>query len=117
MGMNLYEKSKTSEMVTVIFGIKSIHFLLPRFFSVVESRLTSKVLGIGVKERSWDDVKTNKSGKISSISIDVSVKHSIVYTPACIESAIIEQYNSDKQLNDNCSSHTWNEEDDAFDQQ
>ena len=98
MGMNLYEKSKTSEMVTVIFGIKNIHFLSPSFFSFVESRLTSKVLGIGVKERSWDDVKTNKSGKIAAISIDVSEKQSIVYTPDCIESAIIEQYHSDMAI-------------------
>ena len=29
----------------------------------------------------------------------------------------VEQYYSEKQLNDNCSSHTWNEEDDAFHQQ
>ena len=29
MGMNLYGKVKTSEMVTFIYGIKSIHLLAP----------------------------------------------------------------------------------------
>ena len=62
-------------------------------------------------------VKTIKSGKISAIISDVPEKQSIVYTSACIESARIELYHSDKQFNDNCSSHTWNEEDDAFDHQ
>ena len=50
-----------------------------------------------------------------AISSDVSEKQSIVYTSACIESARIEQYHFDKQLNEKKSSHTWNEEDDAFD--
>ena len=40
-----------------------------------------------------------------------------MYTSACIESYIIEKYHSDRQLSDNCSSHTWNEEDDDFYQQ
>ena len=55
-------------------------------------RVTSKVLGIGAAERSWGDVKTIKYGKRSAISSNVSEKQSIVYTSACIESAIIEQY-------------------------
>ena len=54
---------------------------------------------------------------MSAISNDVSEKQSIVYTSSCIESARIEQYHSDKQLNDNCSSNTWNEEYDSFDHQ
>ena len=83
----------------------------------VACRVTIKVLGIGAAERSWGDVKTIKSGKRPAISSDVSDKQSIIYTAAYIESAIFEQYQSDKQLNDNCSSHTWNEEDDAFDHQ
>ena len=29
--IDLYRKAKTSEMVTVIYGIKHIHFLAPRF--------------------------------------------------------------------------------------
>ena len=81
----------------------------------VASRVTSKVLVIGAAESSLGDVKKIKSGKRSDISSDVLEKQSIVYTSACIESAKIEQYHSDKQLNDNFSSHTWNEEDDTFD--
>ena len=72
-------------------------------------RFTSKVLGIGAAEQSWGDVKTIKYGKRSAISSDVSEKHSIVYTSACIESTKLEQYQSDKQLYDNTSSYTWNE--------
>ena len=44
-------------------------------------------------------------------------KQIIVYTSSCIESAKIEQYYSDKNFNDHCSSDNWNEEDYAFDQQ
>ena len=80
----------------------------------VTYRVTSKVLGIGATERSWGDVKTIKSGKRSAISSDVSETQSIVYTSACIESSRIEQYQSDIQIYDNISSHTWNKEDDAF---
>ena len=68
----------------------------------VACRVTSKGLGIGAAERSWGHVKTIKSGKISAIRNDVSEKHSIVYTSACIGSDIIEQYHADKQLNGNC---------------
>ena len=74
-------------------------------------------LGIGAAQSSWGEVNTIKSGKISAIRSDVSDKQSIVYTSICIESAITDQYNYDKQLNYNCSSHTWNEQDDAFDYQ
>ena len=80
-------------------------------------RVTSKFIGIGAAERSWGDVKTIKYGKRYAIISDVPEKQSIVYTSACIESDRIEQYHSEKQLYDNCSSHTWNEEDDAFDHQ
>ena len=76
-----------------------------------------KVLSIGEAERSWGDIKTIKSDKRPAISSDVSEKQSIVYTSTCIESDRIDQYHSDKQLNDNFSSHTWNEEDDEFDHQ
>ena len=64
------------------------------------------VLGIGAAERSWGEVKTIKSGKISAISSDLSDKQIIVYTSACTESARIEQCNSNKQFNENVSSHT-----------
>ena len=93
----------------------SLHFT--KVLGFVACRVTSKVLGIGASERSWGDIKTIKSGKISDIISDVSEKQSIDYTSAGIESARIEQYQSDKQLYDNTSSHTWNEEDDAFDHQ
>ena len=56
--------------------------------------VTSKVLVIGTAERSWGDVNKIKSGKRSAIISDVSEKQSIVFTYACIESAIIEQYHS-----------------------
>ena len=71
---------------------------------------------IGAAENTWGDVKIIKFGVISTISSDVSQKQSIVYTSTFIESARIEQYHSDKQLNDNFSSRDWNEYDDAFDQ-
>ena len=74
----------------------------------VACRVTSKVLGIGSAECSWGDLNTIKSGKRSAIISDVSDKQIIVYTSACIESAKIENYHSDKQLNDNFSSHAWN---------
>ena len=83
----------------------------------VACRFTSKILEIGAAESSWIDVKTIKSGKISAISIYVSEKQSIVYTSTCIESARIEKYHSYKQMYDNFSSRTWNEEDDDFDEQ
>ena len=89
--------------------------LFTKVLGFVACRVTSKVLGVGAEERSCGDVKTIKHGKISAISSDVSEKQSFVYTYACIESARIEQYQSDKQLYENFSSHTWNEEDDAFD--
>ena len=57
----------------------------------VAHRVTSKVIGIGAVECSWGDVKTIKYGKRSAISSDVSEKQSIVYTSACIESAITEK--------------------------
>ena len=61
------------------------------------------------------DLNIIKYGEFSAISSDISKKQIIVYTSACIESDRIEKYHSDKQLHDNCSSHTWNEDDDAFD--
>ena len=57
----------------------------------VACKVTSKVLGVGALESSWGDVKTIKYGKRYAISSGVSEKLSIVYTSACIESAMIEQ--------------------------
>ena len=67
----------------------------------VACRVTSKVLVIGEVERSWGDVKTIKYGKRYAISSYVSEKQSIFYTSSCVESARIEQYHLDKQINDN----------------
>ena len=74
----------------------------------VACTFVSKVFGIGEAEHSWGDVKIIKPGKRSAIISDVSEKQIIVYTSACIESARNEQYHSEKQLNSNCSSNTWN---------
>ena len=99
MLMNLYGKAKTLVMATVICGIKKYSLPFTKVLVFVALRVTSKVLGIGAAERSWGYVKTIKSGKGYAISSDVSEKQSIVYTSACVESARIEQYQSEKQLN------------------
>ena len=88
-----------------------------KIIGFVACRVISKVLGIGAADCSWGDVKTIKFGKRSATSSDVLQKQSIVYTSDCIESAVMEQYHYDKQLNENCSSHDWIEDDDDFDQQ
>ena len=64
----------------------------------VACRVISKVLGISKYEHSWVDAKTIKYDKICAVSNNVSDKYDIVYTYACIKSARIEQYNSDKIL-------------------
>ena len=68
----------------------------------VVCKVTSKVLCICAAERFWGDVNTIKSGNRYAISSDVSEKQSIVYTSTSTESARIEQYYYDKQLNYNC---------------
>ena len=50
-----------------------------KFIGFVTCRVTSKILGIGSAERSWGDVKTIKSGNISSLLSNVSDNHNIVY--------------------------------------
>ena len=45
-----------------------------KFLSFVAFRVTSKILGIGYVERSWGDVKTIKSDKISALGSDISEK-------------------------------------------
>ena len=49
-------------------------YLLPctKVLDFVACRFTSTVLGIGAAEHSWGDLKTIKSGKISTIGSDVS---------------------------------------------
>ena len=76
-----------------------------------------KILGIGSAESSWGDVKTIKSGNISAPGSDISEKQSIVYTSACIEEARIGRSLSHTDTNNGSHSHTWNDENQAFDYQ
>ena len=69
-----------------------------KVLSFVACRGTSKFLGVGSAYSFGGDVNTIKSGKIFAISSDVSEKHIILYSSECIESARIEQNNSDKAL-------------------
>ena len=75
------------------------------------------MLGIGYSERSWGDVKTIKPGNISAIGRDISEKHSIVYISAFIEEARIRRALSHTDSKDGSHSHSWNDEDHAFDYQ
>ena len=61
--------------------ILTIHKVL----GFVSWRVTSKIIGIGSAQCSWDDVKTIKSGNIPALGSEISEKQSIVYTSACIE--------------------------------
>ena len=51
--------------------------------------MTSKILGIGSAKRSWGDIKTIKSGKISAPGSDISEKNSIVYESTFVKAASI----------------------------
>ena len=84
MLMNLYEKSKTSKMVTVIFWHQKYSLSCTKVLGFVACIVTSNVIVIGAAERSWGDVKTIRSGKRYAISSDVSEKQSNVYTSVCI---------------------------------
>ena len=75
------------------------------------------MLGIWSAELSWGDVKTIKSGNISALGSDISEKQSIVYKYACIEEAKIGRTLSNTDTNNGSHSHTWNDEDQAFDYQ
>ena len=81
----------------------------------VAFRVTSKVLGIGSAERSWGDVKTIKPGKISAFVSCIYEKQSIVCTSAYIEEARIGSTLSHTDSKDGSHSHSWNDEDHAFD--
>ena len=102
MGINLYVKAKTSDMVIVVFGIKHIHLPAPRLLVLLHVESHQRFLELLHQGGSWGDVKKIKSWKISAIISDVSEKHSIVYIYACTELSRIEKYHSDKQLDDNC---------------
>ena len=83
----------------------------------VACRVTSKIIGIGSAECSWDYVKTIKSGNISVLDSDISEKQSIVYTSACIEEASIGSTLSNTDSKDGSHSQSWNYEDHAFEYQ
>ena len=86
-----------------------------KFLVVVSFRVTSKIPGIGSAECSWGNDKTIKPGKISDLGNYISEKHSIVYTSACIEEAIIGRTLSNTYSKDGSHSHSWNDEDHDFD--
>ena len=58
-----------------------------------------------------------KSGKRSALGSDISEKQSTVYTYAYIEEASIGRTLSHTDTNNGSHSHTWNDEDQAFDYQ
>ena len=96
---------------------KKYSLLYTTVLCFVACRVTSKSIGKWSAEHSWGDVKTIKSGKISSLGSDISEKQSIVYTSACIEEVRIGRTLSHTDSKDGSHSHTWNNEDHAFDYQ
>ena len=66
-------------------------------FGSFACRVCSKILGIGSAERSWGDVKHNKSGKRSHLSGDRVKKQATIFGKSCIELA---RYNRMEQLKD-----------------
>ena len=83
----------------------------------VACRVTSKIIVIGYSEFSWGDVKTIKSGKRSALGGEISEKHSILYTSACIEEARIGRSLSHTDTKNGSHNHTWNDGYQAFDYQ
>ena len=86
------------------------------WFCSLQGNLT-KLLRIGSPGRSWGDVKTIKSGKISALGSDISENQSIVYKSACIEEARIGRNLSHTDIKDSLHSHYWKYEYHAFDYQ
>ena len=80
----------------------------------VAFRVTSKYLGIWSAERSWDDVKTIKSGKRSAIFSEISEKQIIVYTYDYTEEARIVRNISHTDSKDGSHSNYWNDDDHTF---
>ena len=72
------------------------------------------VFGVGSAERSWDDVKTIKPGKRSSLGSDISEKQSIAYISAWTEEEISGKTLTNMDSKDGSHSHSWNYEDHAF---
>ena len=93
-------------------------YLFPDFI-VLRSphKRSADPIGIGSAERSCGDVKTIKSGKRSALGSDISEKHSIVYTSACIKESRIVKTLSHTDSNDGSHSHSWNDYDHSFEYQ
>ena len=73
--------------------------------SHVACRITSKVLGSGMCERQWGDVKTLLSGKHMGLSSEKLEKQSILYGNACMERSKV------KASNYSYNEHNWGPED------
>ena len=76
-----------------------------------------KNLEIWYAECSWGDAKTIQPGIWSALGRDISEKYSIVYTSACIEEERNGRNISHTYSKYGSHSHTWNDEDNAFDYQ
>ena len=62
-------------------------------------------------------LKQKKTGKISALGSDISQNQSIVYTYTCIEESRIGRTIPHTDSKDGSHSHSWNDEDHAFDYQ
>ena len=66
-----------------------------------------QILDVAAAEHSWGDINTIKYGNMSAIISDVSDKHTIVYTYACIESVRIARSESDLNIDERYPRHVW----------
>ena len=60
------------------------------------------------------DVKTTKSGKISSLSSEISYQHILLYIPTLIGLAMIGRTLYVSNTNNSSNIHLWDDEDDAI---
>ena len=84
MGMNLYGKSKTSEMVKVMCGIKNIHFFVPEFLVLLHVESHKRLLEL-VQQRvlGVTQIKLNM-GKDLLLAVMYQRNKVFFYTSACI---------------------------------
>ena len=97
--------------------VSEIIFTIHQSYSLFTFQGNLKNHGIGSSELSWDDVKTIKSGKRSAPGSDISEKQINVYTYYCIEESRIGRTLSHTYNKDGSNSHSWNDEDHAFNYQ
>ena len=86
-----------------------------KVFAFVAFKVTPKNIGIGSEESSWGDVRTNSSGKISYIGIDIYEKQNVLYISIWIEAEIIEINLSISNGNGSSHSYAWNKYGGSFD--